>query len=120
MTFVNMVLAECAPAGFKAVTFFASVDRVSTDRTRELLDMLKKQQPQLKIVCSPENRTVVDAYVRGYQEALSAGCDWILEIDAGSATNRRKSRGFWTRCWRGTTASLVAGFARVEGCRTTP
>jgi dolichol-phosphate mannosyltransferase len=25
----------------------------------------------------------VDAYVRGYREALSAGVDWILEIDAG-------------------------------------
>ncbi len=30
-----------------------------------------------------ENRCVVDAYVRGYREALAAGCDWILEIDAG-------------------------------------
>jgi hypothetical protein len=26
---------------------------------------------------------VADAYVRGYREALAAGCDWILEIDAG-------------------------------------
>jgi dolichol-phosphate mannosyltransferase len=26
---------------------------------------------------------VVDAYLRGYKEALDAGCDWILEIDAG-------------------------------------
>jgi dolichol-phosphate mannosyltransferase len=26
---------------------------------------------------------VVDAYVRGYREALNSGCDWILEIDAG-------------------------------------
>ena len=25
----------------------------------------------------------MDAYVRGYREAIEAGCDWILEIDAG-------------------------------------
>ena len=81
--FVNLVLAECAPAKFRSVTFFASVDDASTDRTRELLNMLKEQTPQLQIVCSPSNRTVVDAYLRGYEAALNAGCDWILEIDAG-------------------------------------
>ena len=26
---------------------------------------------------------MVDAYLRGYREALAAECDWILEIDAG-------------------------------------
>jgi dolichol-phosphate mannosyltransferase len=83
VTFVNAVLEQCAPQGFRAVTFYAILDRVCKDRTRELLDDLQKQTPQLQVVWSPENRSVVDAYVRGYREALSAGCDWILEIDAG-------------------------------------
>jgi dolichol-phosphate mannosyltransferase len=81
--FVNAVLEQCAPRGFQSVTFFAVLDRVSRDRTRELLDNLKNEQPQLEVVWAPENRSVVDAYVRGYREALNAGCDWILEIDAG-------------------------------------
>jgi dolichol-phosphate mannosyltransferase len=81
--FVNAVLDECAPRGFKSVSFFVVLDRVCKDRTRELLDELAKERPELKVVWSPENRSVVDAYVRGYREALNAGCDWILEIDAG-------------------------------------
>jgi dolichol-phosphate mannosyltransferase len=81
--FVNAVLEQCVPRGFKSVTFFVVLDRVSRDRTRELLDELAKERPELKVVWSPENRSVVDAYVRGYREALNAGCDWILEIDAG-------------------------------------
>ena len=81
--FVNAVLEQCLPRGFKSVRFFAILDRVSRDRTRELLDELKKERPELVVVWSPENRSVVDAYVRGYREALDAGCDWILEIDAG-------------------------------------
>jgi dolichol-phosphate mannosyltransferase len=81
--FVNAVLEQCAPRGFKSVTFFAVLDRVSKDRTRELLDELKRERSELEVVWSPENRSVVDAYVRGYREALNAGCDWILEIDAG-------------------------------------
>jgi dolichol-phosphate mannosyltransferase len=49
----------------------------------ELLRNLEKEQPQLRVVWAPENRSVVDAYVRAYREALNASCDWILEIDAG-------------------------------------
>lgn len=83
VAFVKEVLGECTPAGFKSVVFFAILDRASKDRTRELLDDLQAQWPQLQVIWSPENKTVVDAYVRGYEEALRAGCDWILEIDAG-------------------------------------
>lgn len=79
--FVNAVLNQCE--GFKSVKFFAILDRVSRDRTRESLDELKEARPQLSVVWSPENESIVDAYVRGYREALDAGCDWILEMDAG-------------------------------------
>lgn len=81
--FVNAVLDECVPRGFKSISFFVVLDKVSRDRTRELLEALAEERPELQVVWSPENRSVVDAYVRGYREALNAGCDWILEIDAG-------------------------------------
>ncbi len=82
-TFINAVLEQCQPQEFKSVTFFAILDRASRDGTLELLREVEKVQPQLCAVWSPENRSVVDAYIRGYREALNAGCDWILEIDAG-------------------------------------
>ncbi len=81
--FVNAVLEQCAQRGFQSVTFFVVLDSVSRDGTRGLLEELEKENPQLRVVWSPENRSVVDAYVRGYREAFNAGCDWILEIDAG-------------------------------------
>jgi dolichol-phosphate mannosyltransferase len=81
--FVEAVLAECEPRAFKSVTFFAVLDNVSKDRTRERLNELKLKRPGLEVVWAPENRSVVDAYIRGYREALNAGSDWILEIDAG-------------------------------------
>lgn len=79
--FVNLVLEQCI--GFKSVKFFAVLDKVSTDGTRELLVNLSKSKPELCVIWAPKNRCVVDAYVRGYEEALASGCDWILEIDAG-------------------------------------
>lgn len=83
VTFVMEVLATCKPWSFKSVTFFAVLDNVSKDNTRDLLEALARDQPQLRVVWAPENSSVVDAYIRGYREALAAGCDWILEIDAG-------------------------------------
>ncbi|HVF67502.1 MAG TPA: glycosyltransferase [Pyrinomonadaceae bacterium] len=81
--FVEEVLETCAPFGFESVTFYAVLDRVSKDGTLELLQDLGKRRADFRVVWAPENRSVVDAYVRGYREALGAGCDWILEIDAG-------------------------------------
>ena len=81
--FVGEVLAECAPWGFKSVTFFAVLDRVSRDGTLDLLRQLEAERADVRVVWAPENRSVVDAYLRGYREALDSGCDWILEMDAG-------------------------------------
>lgn len=81
--FVKEVLQRCSSFGFQRVAFFAILDKACRDRTRSLLEELQKTQQELRVIWAPEDRCVVDAYVRGYREALDAGCDWILEIDAG-------------------------------------
>jgi dolichol-phosphate mannosyltransferase len=79
--FVDSVLGNCADlAGRK---FLAIVDQASTDDTRKILETHAATAPDLAVIWAPENRSVVDAYVRGYREALQTGADWILEIDAG-------------------------------------
>ena len=79
--FVDAVLAQCRP--FPRKTFIAVVDRATRDNTLDLLQQHATTTPELKVVWAPENRDVVDAYVRGYREALALNPDWILEIDAG-------------------------------------
>lgn len=81
--FVKQVLAQTAKHPFQKVTLYTVLDNVSTDDTRELLEAYALIEPQLQVVFAPENRCIVDAYLRGYQTALADGCDWILEIDAG-------------------------------------
>ncbi len=60
-----------------------SLDRASKDNTLALLRDYAVSEPRLKPVFAPENRCVVDAYVRGYREAIASGADWVMEIDAG-------------------------------------
>jgi dolichol-phosphate mannosyltransferase len=78
---VRETLDRCGE--LKAVNFYAVLDRVSGDGTRELLSDYAVREPRLRVVWAPENRCIVDAYVRGYKEALLAGHDYILEMDAG-------------------------------------
>ena len=63
--FVREVLSACEPFRFKSLTFFAVLDRVSRDGTLDLLRELEAAVPQLRVVWAPENRCVVDAYLRG-------------------------------------------------------
>ena len=68
---------------FQSVLFIAVLDEVSKDSTLSLLEEYRLSEPRLNLIWAPENRNVVDAYVRGYREALMSRTDWILEIDAG-------------------------------------
>lgn len=108
--FVQAMLAE--GGAFGQVRMFVVVDRVSKDRTQELLEELAEREPRLEVVWSPENRCVVDAYVRGYRAALDAGCDWILEIDAGFSHNPAEAGRFFEK--------IPEGYDCVFGTRFAP
>jgi dolichol-phosphate mannosyltransferase len=81
--FIDQVHVQCRAWGVREVTHFVVLDRVSKDGTLELLREKAQTMSELRVVYAPENRSVVDAYLRGYREALASGADWILEIDAG-------------------------------------
>jgi dolichol-phosphate mannosyltransferase len=68
---------------------FLVVDTVSKDRTLKLCRDLSDRDNRFVTVWAPENRNVVDAYLRGYREALSDGIDIIIEMDAGLSHDPR-------------------------------
>jgi dolichol-phosphate mannosyltransferase len=65
------------------------IDTVSKDNTLELCRSLAAADARFAAVWAPENRNVVDAYLRGYREALAAGHDIIIEMDAGLSHDPR-------------------------------
>ncbi len=62
---------------------FFVVDNVSKDNTLQLCQQQEKQDSRFHAIYAPENRNVVDAYLRGYREALKHNFDYIIELDAG-------------------------------------
>ncbi|MCB0771458.1 MAG: glycosyltransferase family 2 protein [Flavobacteriales bacterium] len=65
------------------------VDKASNDRTLELCQALEKRDPRFRAVWAPENKNVVDAYLRGYREAYENGHELIIEMDAGLSHDPR-------------------------------
>jgi dolichol-phosphate mannosyltransferase len=59
------------------------VDNVSEDNTLELCNNCSAGDYRYNTVWSPENKNVVDAYIRGYKEALRNKHEFIIEMDAG-------------------------------------
>jgi dolichol-phosphate mannosyltransferase len=62
---------------------FLVIDKASTDGTLALCKKLSEKNNRFHTVWAPENRNVVDAYLRGYREALKTDAEFIIEMDAG-------------------------------------
>ncbi len=65
------------------------VDNASKDNTRELCESLSTQDGRFVTVWAPENRNVVDAYMRGFRVAYDAGHEIIIEMDGGLSHDPR-------------------------------
>jgi dolichol-phosphate mannosyltransferase len=59
------------------------VDNVSKDDTLALCKELSARDRRFRTIWAPENKNVVDAYLRGFREAVEDGHDLIIEMDAG-------------------------------------
>lgn len=70
-------------------TVYFVIDNVSTDNTLNLSRELSANDDRFITVWAPENKNVVDAYIRGYKEALKNGHELIIEMDAGLSHDPR-------------------------------
>ena len=65
------------------------VDKVSKDNTLKLCKNLSETDNRFVTIWSPENKNIVDAYMRGYKEAIKNKNDIIIEMDAGLSHDPR-------------------------------
>jgi dolichol-phosphate mannosyltransferase len=75
---VSKVLDE-----LKSGTVYIVVDKASKDATLTLCQNLSSEDKRFVTIWAPENKNVVDAYYRGYLEALKNNHDYYIEMDAG-------------------------------------
>ena len=81
---LNFVIDELNPGNIYFI-----IDNASKDKTLELIQQLSSRDPRYVTVWAPENRNVVDAYIRGLRVAYEAGHDIIIEMDGGLSHDPR-------------------------------
>ncbi len=81
---INLVINELHPGNIYFI-----IDRASKDRTLELCQELSAKDSRYVTVWAPENKNVVDAYVKGLRVAYEAGNEIIIEMDAGLSHDPR-------------------------------
>jgi dolichol-phosphate mannosyltransferase len=92
---------------------YCVIDNKSTDRTLEIARELARKDARIVPVWAPENRCAVDAYFRGYREALAGGADYILEMDGGMSHRPGEIPLFIEAADRG--VDFVAGSRFIKG-----
>jgi len=90
------------------------VDNVSKDKTLDLCKDLSSKDSRFIAVWAPENRNVVDAYIRGYREALKSDHQFIIEMDAGLSHDPASLSNFLTPLTKGE-VECVFGSRFIEG-----
>jgi len=103
--FLERVLRQLGPDDL----VFTVLDSVSRDDTRARVEAFAELDTRVRPVWAPENRSVVDAYFRGYREALGSGARWILEMDGGMSHIPEEMREFLDL--------IDQGYDYVGGCR---
>jgi len=80
--FINALQSQLKNPRYNAKVYLI-VDNASKDNTLELCKELSADDFRFVTIWAPENRNIVDAYIRGYKEALKNKHDFIIEMDAG-------------------------------------
>lgn len=65
------------------------IDSATKDNTLELCRNLSNVDKRFITVWAPENKNVVDAYLRGYKESVKNNHEFIIEMDAGLSHDPR-------------------------------
>jgi dolichol-phosphate mannosyltransferase len=65
------------------------IDNASKDKTLEMARELEKNDKRFEVIWAPENKNVVDAYLKGFEVAYQNGHDIIIEMDAGLSHDPR-------------------------------
>lgn len=86
---LNAVIDE-----YPGASVYLVVDKASTDATPELCRELEKRDKRYHYIWAPENRNVVDAYLRGFAEAMKEKPDYIIEMDGGGSHDPRAIHAF--------------------------
>ncbi len=85
---------------FPGASVYLVVDETSKDATPRLCETLAREDPRSRYIWAPENKNVVDAYLRGFREAMKDSPDFIVEMDGGGSHASPRALSAFVRAMR--------------------
>ena len=79
---------------YPGASVYLVIDKASTDSTPTLCKQLQESDNRYHYIWAPENKNVVDAYLRGFREAMTDKPDFIVEMDGGGSHDPRALHSF--------------------------
>lgn len=79
---------------YPGASVYLVADKASTDSTPRLCEELQAKDKRYHYVWAPENKNVVDAYLRGFKEAMKNKPEFIIEMDGGGSHDPRALHAF--------------------------
>ena len=79
---------------YPGASVYLVVDNASQDSTPELCKEQQAKDSRYHFIWAPENRNVVDAYLRGFREAMLSKPEFIIEMDGGGSHDPRALHAF--------------------------
>lgn len=99
---------------FPGASVYLVVDEASKDATPRLCETLAREDPRFRYIWAPENKNVVDAYLRGFREAMKDSPDFIVEMDGGGSHDPAPSPLSCAPCAKATNAPLARATSTVD------
>ena len=88
------------------------VDNASKDNTYERCKEQASNDSRFKVYFHHNSRSVVDAYLAGFKQALLAGADCIIEMDGGMSHNPEQLPSFYKQWQLGYNAVFGSRFSK--------
>jgi len=92
------------------------VDTVSKDNTLKLCRTLSAKDSRFITIWAPENRNVVDAYIRGYREAFNNKHEFIIEMDGGLSHDPKELPKYLRALSKGNDCAFGSRFIKGGSC----
>ena len=67
------------------ITAVPVMDSYSKDRTQKIVEGMQARDPRVQLLFHPKSTGAVSCYLHGFRYAVSAGADYVIEMDGGGS-----------------------------------
>jgi dolichol-phosphate mannosyltransferase len=102
------------------LTVVPIMDSFSKDQTQEIIEAVQKSTPNVRLLYHAQSTGVVSCYLHGFEKAIDAGADYVVEMDGGGSHDPNQIPDFIRLLDQGYDCVFSTRFKKGGGFRNHP